>query len=124
MLGNFTRDYRLKSAWLSSYSVRMATRISVDLDDLTWGELIGFVDTARAAGVADDDLVAQVSDLLDDSTVTAFELILPHSLPNFGPSIPPAVADEIRAFLTILTERDSLTEELSERLAVVRALST
>jgi hypothetical protein len=102
----------------------MTTRISVDLDGLTWGELIGFVDTARAAGVADDDLVAQVSDLLDDSTVTAFELTLPHTLPNLGPSIAPAVADEIRAFLTILTDRDSLTEDLRERLAVVRALST
>ena len=101
----------------------MTTRISVDLDGLTWGELIGFVDAARSAGVASDDPVAQVSDLLDDSTVTSFELTLPHTLPIMGPSIPPAVADEIRAFLTLVSEQDTLSEGLRERLAVVRVLT-
>jgi hypothetical protein len=101
----------------------MTTRISVDLDELTWGEMIGFVDTARSAGVASEDPVAQVSDLLDDSTVTAFEITLSHTMPIAGPSISPPVADEVRSFLTLISEQDNLSAELRERLAVVRALT-
>jgi hypothetical protein len=100
----------------------MTTRITVDLDGLTWGELIAFVHAARSTGVDTKDSVAQVSDLLDDSTVTAFELSFPRPLPAMGPSIAPPVADEIRALIQLLSDRETFTEEIRERLAVVQAL--
>lgn len=98
----------------------MTTRITVDLEEITWGELIAFVDAARAIQVSESDKVIQISDLLDDVTVTAFELILPRPLPQNWRSVSSELAEEIRTILTLISQGDG---DIRELLPQVRALN-
>jgi hypothetical protein len=84
----------------------MTTRISIDLDDLTWGELITFVDAARSADVGFDDKVNQVSDLHDGTTISQFELVFHEPLPHQASSIPPAAAEQVRFLLGMIRQQD------------------
>ena len=43
----------------------MGIKLNVDLDGLTWGELIGFVDAARATGLGGDHAVEYDIDPMD-----------------------------------------------------------
>jgi hypothetical protein len=54
-------------------------KLSVDLDGLTWSELIDFVDAARAAGMNGEQLVGQVVDPNDpDERTVGLEVEVPH----------------------------------------------
>ena len=98
----------------------MTTRISIDLEDLTWGELIAFVDAARSADVGFDEKVSQVSDLHDGATISTFELVFHEPLPHQAASIPPAAAEQVRFLLGMIRQQDgdarSLLPQIDELL--------
>lgn len=57
----------------------MGINLSVDLDGLTWGQLCGFVDAARGAGIGQDQLVGQVIDPNDpENRTVGLEVTVPH----------------------------------------------
>jgi hypothetical protein len=50
--------------------ILVGIKLTVDLDGLTWGQLIEFVEAGRAAGHSDDQLVAQIIHTEDPETRT------------------------------------------------------
>ena len=98
----------------------MTTRISVDLHDLSWGELIAFVDAARSADVGFDEKVSQVSELNDGTTISRFELVFHEPIPHQAASIPPAAAEQVRFLLGMIRQQEgdarSLLPQIDELL--------
>lgn len=57
----------------------MSLKVSVDLGELTFGDLYNFVDLARGAGIASDAAVKQVPlENYDELCIDRFELDLPN----------------------------------------------
>lgn len=57
----------------------MSIKLSVDLDGLTWGQLIEFVDAARAANYGGDQSVEYVTDANDvESRIVGLEVSVEH----------------------------------------------
>ncbi|PPF53916.1 hypothetical protein C5B94_09120 [Clavibacter michiganensis] len=97
----------------------MTLKTTVELLQLTWGDLIAFADLGRAAGKSGDDPVEQVPAQQDPDEVDAFALDLPATRLRVPAPFP---ADEAQRFIDALDRIDDEQGDARGELAMLREL--
>ena len=94
----------------------MSLRTTIDLAELSWGDLIAFADLGRAVGKRDEDLVEQVPSQHDADEADSFVVELPHGEVRVPPVFSP---EDVRRFTEAL---DHVVEQDGDARAVLGVL--